>query len=716
MKIKIPKIEIIDISLSDIEIISDEINDIFNQLNNYLISNSYSGENKIIQKGHWIFQISTVEDQKNTDNINVSSIDLGECQNILKKQYNILYNDSILIIKVDFKSEDSDLTYVQYELFHPINKTRLNLDYCSDYEIYINVPVNLIEDILELYDNLDLSGYNLFDKNDYFYNDICSSYTTENGTDILLKDRLKDIYNKYGNLSICQNGCLIQSYNKTNKKAKCDCEIQNKDTELNITKIITYIKTENISNILFETISNSNLKVLKCYKKAFDINGLFKNIGRIIMTIIFITVIILMIIYFIKDRKRIIIYINEILNNKITISNKKDKKKLSKNFQTEIIPSKKIKLHKKLDTINNDKEKNKGKEKHKEKLKDKIKKSKNNKNHNKNVPPKKIDKKNSEKRIKFINRKESDNKVTKYSISNSNRLLSCENNHNNYNKNKLKIIEINKFINKKKIKKSSQSLDKNKLYTKKIKETLNKEIAIKKENNAISNNMNDQELNSLKYEQAILYDKRAYLQYYWSLLKKKQLILFTFYPQNDYNLLTLKISLFLLSFSLYFTVNGFFFSDDTMHKIYEDRGVYNIVFQIPQILYSSIISTVINMILKLLSLSEKNILIIKKEKDLNNAKNQSKKIKNCIYIKFILFFILSFIFLVFFWYFISCFCAVYTNTQIILIKDTLLSFAISMIYPFGINLIPGLFRIPAIRAQKKDKKFLYQISSIVALI
>ena len=229
-------------------------------------------------------------------------------------------------------------------------------------------------------------------------------------------------------------------------------------------------------------------------------------------------------------------------------------------------------------------------------------------------------------------------------------------------------------------------------------------------------NLNDQELNTLEYNIALYVDKRTYLQYYWSLLKKKQLILFTFLPSNDYNLLSLKLSLFLLSFSLYFTINGFFFSDDTMHKIHEDNGSYNIIFQIPQILYSSVVSAVINMILKLLSLSEKNILSIKKEENLKNAVKKSKVIEVCITMKFIIFFILSNILLLFFWYFISCFCAVYTNTQVILIKDTLISFGLSMIYPFGLNLLPGMFRIPALRAKNKDKKCLYQISTLVALI
>ena len=118
----------------------------------------------------------------------------------------------------------------------------------------------------------------------------------------------------------------------------------------------------------------------------------------------------------------------------------------------------------------------------------------------------------------------------------------------------------------------------------------------------------------------------------------------------------------------------------------------------------------------MLSLSEKNILVIKQEKDLKIATKKSKSIESCITIKFIIFFSLSNILLLFFWYFISCFCAVYTNTQMILIEDILISFAISMIYPFGLNLLPGILRIPALRTKYKDKKLLYKISGLVALI
>ena len=147
-----------------------------------------------------------------------------------------------------------------------------------------------------------------------------------------------------------------------------------------------------------------------------------------------------------------------------------------------------------------------------------------------------------------------------------------------------------------------------------------------------------------------------------------------------------------------------------------EAPAYNFLFQIPQILYSTIISAVINALLKRLSLSEKNILDIKRQNNINEAKQTAKKIEKCIMIKFIIFFAVSDILLLFFWYYIACFCAVYSNTQIILIKDTLVSFSISMIYPFGLNLIPGLIRIPALKAEKGDKGCLYKISLIVALI
>ena len=100
---------------------------------------------------------------------------------------------------------------------------------------------------------------------------------------------------------------------------------------------------------------------------------------------------------------------------------------------------------------------------------------------------------------------------------------------------------------------------------------------------------NDEELNNLPYNSALKIDKRNYCNYYLSLLKTKHPILFTFCNNDDYNIKIIKIDLLLFNFVLFFAINTLFFTDDTMHKIYEDKGVFNFIYQLPQIIYSSLL-------------------------------------------------------------------------------------------------------------------------------
>ena len=209
----------------------------------------------------------------------------------------------------------------------------------------------------------------------------------------------------------------------------------------------------------------------------------------------------------------------------------------------------------------------------------------------------------------------------------------------------------------------------------------------------------------------MLYDKRTFINNYWSSLKKKHLILFSFYPNNDFNSQTIKICLFFLSVLLFLTINALFFNDSTMHKIYIDKGEYNFVYQLPQIIYSTIISSLINLLIKNLSLTEKVFINIKNHK--------SKKVRKdivCLQIKLIIFFIISYILLFFIWYYLSCFCGVYKNTQITLLEDTFISFGLSLLYPFGLTFIPVIFRILSLKSESKDKNLLYKFSKIINLL
>ena len=212
-------------------------------------------------------------------------------------------------------------------------------------------------------------------------------------------------------------------------------------------------------------------------------------------------------------------------------------------------------------------------------------------------------------------------------------------------------------------------------------------------------------MNKLPYDKALVKDKRTFSQYYISLINANNAIFFSFYCESrDYNSQIIKIFLFFFFLALHITINALFFNDNTIHKIYIDEGEFNFIYQLPQILYSSIISGAINALIKYLSLSQENVLKIKLEKTLKSLHLNSDKIFRILKLKFAIYFFITFLLLLSFLYYISCFCGIYINNQIHLIKDSIISFSLSFIYPFFIYLIPGIFRICALRAKNKNKK------------
>ena len=62
------------------------------------------------------------------------------------------------------------------------------------------------------------------------------------------------------------------------------------------------------------------------------------------------------------------------------------------------------------------------------------------------------------------------------------------------------------------------------------------------------------------------------------------------------------------------------------------------------------------------------------------------------------------------------FGAVYRNTQYLLLQDTAMGFGLSLFTPFVIYLLPGLFRIAALRAPQKNKSCLYGFSKLFTIL
>ena len=237
------------------------------------------------------------------------------------------------------------------------------------------------------------------------------------------------------------------------------------------------------------------------------------------------------------------------------------------------------------------------------------------------------------------------------------------------------------------------------------------------ENSKQINKMNsliDAELNNLDYNDAANIDKRKYLEYYFSLIKTKHLLISSFFNTNDYNSRIIKIYLFFFTFAINYVVSAMFYTDETMHKIYVEAGSFNFIYQIPQMIYSSIITAILNFIITSLGLCQSNILQVK-QLDEKNSKLNRKKVLKIIKCKIVFFFIITYILLFFFWIYLGCFCAVYKNTQIHLLKEVSSSFATSLITPLFIYLLPGILRIPALRDFKNNRYIMYKFSKLLLI-
>ena len=305
--------EVLDNKCGDGIIEVDQVIELFNQFSTNIMTFNYFGDTKVIETPNIILQIILLNAQDFGPNSTVSFVNIGECEKILKSVYGIPENYSLIMVKSDSKMEDNKATNVIFDLYHPINKTKLNLSYCNEVDIKIDIPTNLENNTIDLYDSLLESGYNLFDSQDSFYNDVCTVYTSTNGTDMTLSDRQNIIYSKSGNISLCQDGCIFSSYNKTFKTVQCDCNVQSTSSETSSLKL----DKDELKNSFINTILNSNFIILKCIKMAFNFKNILTNQGRIAMSIIVFFFFVIIIIFFINDKNTINKYFKLILEDKI---------------------------------------------------------------------------------------------------------------------------------------------------------------------------------------------------------------------------------------------------------------------------------------------------------------------------------------------------------------------------------------------------------------
>ena len=104
-------------------------------------------------------------------------------------------------------------------------------------------------------------GIDIFDSKNSFFNDLCYPFSISN-SDIILKDRVLDIYQNY---SLCDNNCEYEKIDIENMSVICSCQIK---SEIN-----TQVSPPVFSEIVQDTFKDSNIGVIRCYKLVFNFDN-----------------------------------------------------------------------------------------------------------------------------------------------------------------------------------------------------------------------------------------------------------------------------------------------------------------------------------------------------------------------------------------------------------------------------------------------------------
>ena len=252
----------------------------------------------------------------NNFNINKTHIYLEDCEILLRKYYNLSNNETIYMKKLDIKQEGMKIPKIEYDVYSKLsgsNLTKLNLSLCENSQIFLSIPVNISENIDKLNSS---SGY---------YNNLCYITRSDEGFDLILKDRQKEFIEK--NKTLCQEDCAFYEYNYDKQIANCSCKIKEastnfEDMNINITKLY-----ENFGSINDKTeLSNLGITACNVFSSTENIET---NTGFYLLLFILVIFIIIFIIFYKKGYNLLENKMDEIIYEKFEKETKPKKSQIN---------------------------------------------------------------------------------------------------------------------------------------------------------------------------------------------------------------------------------------------------------------------------------------------------------------------------------------------------------------------------------------------------
>ena len=189
-----------------------------------------------------------------------------ECINILKDYYRI--ND--FTFEVINYIRDNQPNQIQYFIFNTKTGDNLDLSLCNKTTNEVLIQISSLKKVdNKVVKKLSTEGINVFDLKSDFFTDICYQYSSEEGNDITLEDR---VANYFQNMTLCDDNCKFNNINLDSLTANCSCSIDNNE-------FTNDIKDNKIIESYNETNRYNNFNVLKCASKAFKPNNIIYNYG-----------------------------------------------------------------------------------------------------------------------------------------------------------------------------------------------------------------------------------------------------------------------------------------------------------------------------------------------------------------------------------------------------------------------------------------------------
>ena len=490
---------------------------------------------------------------------------------------------------------------------------------------------------------------------------------------MILADRISDIFL---NVSLCEKGCKYRYFDLDKMKANCDCKVKLKiNHNFDGGDLVLPIKT---------AFLDSNFGVVKCYKLIFSLKGKIENIGFWLFLLILFIHIPLYIFYLKSGINPIKIYIsNEMKNHDYEVKN-------LKRDSISIYSTKKLQ-------INNN-----------------IKDTPDNSSINKESPR-------SRRKSNFFNNKSkfSNNPSSMENLVNLKRSSLISVGHNIVSK-PTKIEDFNSYNEKPDL----NNGHKDNKFLKNIEYPLI-HISAKNDENYKPFKSN-QILNNFDFTEAIEYEDRKFFRIFYIYLIKKEKLLNIIFLKPPLELLPLRAILFLFNYSCSIFLNSFFYFSDKISFKYRYHGKYKTLLVLINNLTVSLSSTIISLILiiffKFLTHSSRKIekLFLDEEKMLRSDKKYKvkrkkkllikytiQKILKSLEIKIVIFIVVEFLFILFFFYYVTAFCHVYKKTQVNWLLNSFSSFVISSLIAISLSFLLSIIYKISI---KNKYKFLYSIS------